>query len=94
MNRSSRASRRRSCRSLDGVVCGHIHKAESRTDGDFADYNCGDWVEGGTALVEHEDGRLQIIDAIALTTQLKAQARSLREAKGARARAAEPVAAN
>ena len=45
-----------------GVICGHIHKAEARTDGDVAYYNCGDWVEGGTALVEHADGTMQVID--------------------------------
>ena len=48
-------------RKLDGVVCGHIHTAEMRMFGDIAYYNDGDWVEGCTALVEHFDGRMEIL---------------------------------
>ncbi len=55
---------------LDGVVCGHIHHPEVRR-GDIDYYNCGDWVESCTALVEHEDGTLNIIDGIALVQQLR-----------------------
>ncbi|PTQ12303.1 UDP-2,3-diacylglucosamine hydrolase [Sphingomonas oleivorans] len=46
---------------VDGVVCGHIHTAEMRRFGDVAYYNDGDWVEGCTALVEHFDGRMEIL---------------------------------
>jgi UDP-2,3-diacylglucosamine pyrophosphatase LpxH len=46
---------------VDGVVCGHIHTAEERRFGDIAYYNDGDWVEGCTALVEHCDGRMEIL---------------------------------
>ncbi|MGB4102010.1 MAG: UDP-2,3-diacylglucosamine diphosphatase [Alphaproteobacteria bacterium] len=46
----------------DGVVCGHIHHAEMRMIGDILYCNDGDWVESCTALVEHWDGRLQIIN--------------------------------
>ncbi|MGD9688678.1 MAG: UDP-2,3-diacylglucosamine diphosphatase [Phycisphaerales bacterium] len=55
-------------RGVDGVVCGHIHKAEIRRGASgLPDYfNCGDWVESGTALVEHDDGTMQIVDGIAL----------------------------
>jgi len=49
-------------RHVDGVVCGHIHSAEIRRFGDIVYYNDGDWVESCTALVEHEDGRIEIID--------------------------------
>jgi UDP-2,3-diacylglucosamine pyrophosphatase LpxH len=49
-------------RGLDGVVCGHIHKAEIREIGGVLYCNDGDWVESCTALVEHFDGRLEIID--------------------------------
>jgi len=45
----------------DGVVCGHIHHAEIRHIGDTQYANCGDWVESCTALVEHFDGRLELI---------------------------------
>jgi UDP-2,3-diacylglucosamine pyrophosphatase LpxH len=48
-------------RGVDGVVCGHIHTAEMREIGGVAYYNDGDWVEGGTALVEHFDGRMEIL---------------------------------
>lgn len=49
-------------RGYDGVVCGHIHHAEIRPVGDILYCNDGDWVESCTALVEHFDGRLEIID--------------------------------
>ena len=49
-------------RGADGVVCGHIHSAEIRQFGDVTYYNDGDWVESCTALVEHADGRMEIID--------------------------------
>lgn len=48
-------------RGVDGVVCGHIHTAEMRTIGDIAYFNDGDWVESATALVEHVDGRMEIV---------------------------------
>jgi len=49
-------------RGLDGVVCGHIHHAEMRDIDGILYANDGDWVESLTALVEHADGRLEIID--------------------------------
>jgi UDP-2,3-diacylglucosamine pyrophosphatase LpxH len=49
-------------RGVDGVVCGHIHTAEIRTIGDVTYYNDGDWVESCTALVEHPDGRMEIVE--------------------------------
>ncbi|MEQ9815756.1 MAG: UDP-2,3-diacylglucosamine diphosphatase [Azospirillaceae bacterium] len=48
-------------RGLDGVVCGHIHTAETRTVDGLVYCNDGDWVESCTALVEHHDGRLELI---------------------------------
>lgn len=48
-------------RGVDGVVCGHIHTAEAREIGGVQYFNDGDWVEGCTALVEHYDGRLEIL---------------------------------
>ena len=53
-------------RGFDGVVCGHIHHAEMREVGGVLYLNDGDWVESCTALVEHEDGRLELIDWAAL----------------------------
>lgn len=48
-------------RELDGMICGHIHHAEMRDIGTAAYCNCGDWVESCTALVEHHDGRLELL---------------------------------
>lgn len=48
-------------RGLDGVVCGHIHRAEMRDIDGTLYCNDGDWVESLTAIVEHHDGRLQIV---------------------------------
>jgi UDP-2,3-diacylglucosamine pyrophosphatase LpxH len=48
-------------RKLDGVVCGHIHKAEIRQMDGVLYCNDGDWVESCTALVEDYSGKLQII---------------------------------
>lgn len=44
-----------------GVVCGHIHHAEMREIDGVLYCNDGDWVESLTALVEHHDGRLEIV---------------------------------
>ncbi len=48
-------------RGVDGVVCGHIHTAEIRTFDGVEYYNDGDWVEGCNALVEHFDGRMELL---------------------------------
>ena len=45
-----------------GVVCGHIHRAEIRDINGITYCNDGDWVESRTALVEHVDGRLEILE--------------------------------
>jgi UDP-2,3-diacylglucosamine pyrophosphatase LpxH len=49
-------------RGFDGVVCGHIHHAEMREVDGIMYMNDGDWVESCTALVEHHDGRMELID--------------------------------
>ena len=54
-------ARRASTRGVDGVICGHIHHPEMRTIGDVQYVNTGDWVESCTALVEHFDGRLELL---------------------------------
>lgn len=46
---------------VDGVVCGHIHHAEMRDIDGILYCNDGDWVESCTALVEHHDGRLELL---------------------------------
>jgi len=49
-------------RGLDGVVCGHIHSATIKEVGGLLYINCGDWVDSCTAIVEHLDGRLELIE--------------------------------
>jgi UDP-2,3-diacylglucosamine pyrophosphatase LpxH len=51
-------------RGVDGIVCGHIHHAEMRDLRGILYCNDGDWVESCTALVEHHDGRLELVDWI------------------------------
>ncbi len=48
-------------RGYQGVVCGHIHRAEMRDIQGTLYCNDGDWVESRTALVEHFDGRLELL---------------------------------
>lgn len=48
-------------RGLDGVICGHIHSAALREIDGLLYINCGDWVDSCTAIVEHLDGRMEII---------------------------------
>jgi len=45
----------------DGVICGHIHHAAIHDQYGIRYINCGDWVESCTAIVEHEDGRFEIV---------------------------------
>ncbi|MCK6466542.1 MAG: UDP-2,3-diacylglucosamine diphosphatase, partial [Phycisphaerae bacterium] len=47
---------------VQGVICGHIHRPEVRMIGDILYCNCGDWVENCTAIVEHDDGRIELLD--------------------------------
>ena len=49
---------------VDGVICGHIHHAVIRQSEDLTYINCGDWVESCTAVVEHFDGRMELIEWI------------------------------
>jgi UDP-2,3-diacylglucosamine pyrophosphatase LpxH len=49
-------------RDVDGVICGHIHKAEMRQIGGVTYINDGDWVESCTAVVERHDGTFEILD--------------------------------
>jgi len=57
-------------RGLDGIVCGHIHSATIRTVDGISYINCGDWVDSCTAIVEHPDGRLELIEWRSQTGQV------------------------
>jgi UDP-2,3-diacylglucosamine pyrophosphatase LpxH len=46
---------------VDGVICGHIHRAAAHEEFGLRYVNCGDWVESCTAAVEHQDGRIEIV---------------------------------
>ena len=48
-------------RGLDGVVCGHIHWAAMKETDGVTYLNCGDWVDSCTAIVEHLDGRMELV---------------------------------
>jgi UDP-2,3-diacylglucosamine pyrophosphatase LpxH len=45
----------------DGVICGHIHKAEIKLIDGLEYMNSGDWVESNSALVEDLDGNWSLI---------------------------------
>lgn len=48
-------------RGLDGVICGHIHWAALKEVDGLVYANCGDWVDSCSAIVEHTDGRLEMV---------------------------------
>lgn len=56
-------------RGFQGVICGHIHWAAIKDIGGVAYVNCGDWVDSCTAVVEHLDGRLEIVDWQAMSAE-------------------------
>jgi len=45
---------------VDGLICGHIHRADLRSLDGALYINCGDWVESLTALIEYDDGTLEL----------------------------------
>ena len=49
-------------RGFDGVICGHIHAAGMREIHGVRYVNCGDWVDSCTAVVEHGDGELELVE--------------------------------
>jgi UDP-2,3-diacylglucosamine pyrophosphatase LpxH len=48
-------------RGMDGVICGHIHVAAMLERDGITYINCGDWVDSCTAVVEHWDGRMELV---------------------------------
>lgn len=59
-------------RGCEGVMCGHIHKAEDRMIGQVRYLNSGDWVESLTAIVEELDGTLRVVDRVELQSRVQA----------------------
>lgn len=46
---------------VDGIICGHIHRAEIQRVKGLEYMNCGDWVESCTALVEDQNGHFSLV---------------------------------
>ena len=66
---------------VDAVLCGHIHSAAIREFGRVAYYNCGDWVESCTALVEGDDGMIALINYHSLSATDRAVAPTVDSAR-------------
>lgn len=47
-------------RGFDGVICGHIHAPEHTILNGIEYCNTGDWLENCSAVIEHEDGSLNL----------------------------------
>ncbi|MBK1883739.1 glycosyltransferase [Luteolibacter pohnpeiensis] len=45
----------------EGIICGHIHTPEDKMTGGIHYLNSGDWVESLTAIIEHHDGRMELV---------------------------------
>lgn len=63
-----------------GFICGHIHTPADKMIGTVHYLNSGDWVESNTALVEHFDGRFEIIDYDTFRIRLSDQIKSAKPA--------------
>jgi len=70
---------------VDGVICGHIHHAAIHNKFGVTYINCGDWVESCTAIVEHPDGRFEIITWTTMSPYEDADRETEREAEIAHA---------
>lgn len=79
-------------RGLDGVVCGHIHWAAIRDVGGITYVNCGDWVDSCTAILEHADGRLELLRWHGVMLRTPEEVEEAVEPAGAAAPAATAVA--
>lgn len=49
-------------RGYQGIICGHIHKPENKMIDGIHYLNSGDWVETLSALVEHQNGKWDVIN--------------------------------
>lgn len=58
-------------RKCDGIICGHIHTPEDKQVGDIHYLNSGDWVESLTAIIEHLDGRMELVGYKEFLTRLE-----------------------
>lgn len=51
---------------VQGVLCGHIHTPTIRQIDRTTYYNCGDWIENCSVIVEHDDGRIELLNNLHL----------------------------
>ncbi|WP_018014233.1 UDP-2,3-diacylglucosamine diphosphatase [Teredinibacter turnerae] len=65
-------------RHYDGVICGHIHRADLDTSDNFVYANTGDWIESCTALTEDYAGNLHLLHCVD-RVELKASDRGVLE---------------
>lgn len=65
-------ARKRECQ---GIICGHIHTPDDKMIDDIHYINSGDWVESLTAIVEHHDGRMEVISYKEFCERLEQKAR-------------------
>ncbi len=75
-------------RAVTGVICGHIHAAAIKVIEGVVYINCGDWVDSCTAIVEHPDGRMELIDWGARSRAVRIEETSLAQAIPHKANAA------
>ena len=47
---------------MDGIVCGHIHHPDCKEIGGIKYFNCGDWVENCSAIIETESGEMRVLN--------------------------------
>ncbi len=59
--------------SVDAVLCGHIHSVAIRQFGRITYYNCGDWVESCTAMLERHDGTIELVQYPAFAAERAAE---------------------
>ncbi len=62
-------------RGADGIICGHIHHAAMRDMEGVHYINTGDWVESCTAVIENQDGELELIRWLDVVNERIASAR-------------------
>ncbi|MGF1485338.1 MAG: UDP-2,3-diacylglucosamine diphosphatase [Opitutales bacterium] len=79
-------ARQREC---EGIICGHIHTPEDKMVADIHYLNSGDWVESMTALVEHTDGRFEIIPYFEFCRRLEEKLEAKKLAKAEKKKAKE-----
>ena len=74
-NYESRLQALARARGCVGVICGRIHTPADKRIGDVRYLNSGDRVESLTALVEHHDGRFEVLPHAEFRRRLQAAMR-------------------